>query len=269
MVIIGEKINGSVGVVARAIAGRDEAVIRRLALRQTELGADYLDVAAGTSPEKERETLEWLIKIIQDTVDTPLCIDSPDPQVLADILPLANKPGILNSVSDENGKCELIFPLAAETEWKIIALTCDNKGISVAAGTRLGIAAAIIEKAAAFGITHERLFIDPLITAVCTNENSLSDFTGALIMIKKRYPAVHVIGGLSNCSFGMPCRTLLNQHFLSLAMAAGLDSVIMDPVSVNIRSALYAADALLGKDRNCRNFLSAYRKGLFKQWSVS
>jgi 5-methyltetrahydrofolate--homocysteine methyltransferase len=262
MIIIGEKINGSVPLVARAIEERDENAIRRLALRQAEAGADYLDVAAGTGAELERHTLEWLIGIVQDTVDTPLCIDSPDPQVLIDMLPIVKKPGILNSVSEERGKCELVFPHIADSEWKIIALTCDNNGITSDVETRLGIAAAIIDKAAAYDIARDRLFIDPLITALCTNENSLSDFTGALTMIKKRYPDIHITGGLSNISYGMPCRRLINQQFLTLAMAAGMDSAIMDPASAAMRSALYAAEAVLGNDRNCRTFLSAYRKGL-------
>jgi 5-methyltetrahydrofolate--homocysteine methyltransferase len=263
MIIIGEKINGSLPLVARAVEERDEAVIRKLALRQAEAGAHYLDVAAGASLDKERETLEWLINIVQDTVPVPLCIDSPDPHVLLDMLPLVKKPGILNSVSEERGKCELLFPKIADTEWKIICLTCDSRGISSDAKIRFDIAATIIDKAARYGISRDRLFIDPLITALCANENSLSDFTAAVLMIKQKYPDIIITGGLSNISYGMPCRTLLNQQFLSMVMAAGLDSAIMDPVSVSIFSAVYATEALLGKDRNCRNFLNAYRKGVF------
>jgi len=265
MIIIGEKINGSVPLVAEAIKRRDESLIRNLALRQTEAGADYLDVAAGTSPEMERETLEWLINIVQDTVETPLCIDSPDPRVLVDMRVIAKKPGILNSVSQEHGKCETVFPEIAGTEWKVIALTCSNAGISSDAEARLNIAAAIIEKAEQFGIARNRLFIDPLITALCANANALPDFTAAVSLIKQRYPDVYITGGISNSSFGMPCRALINRQFLTLAMAAGMDSAITDPVSSNIRSALYATDALLGKDRNCRNFLTAFRKGIIKK----
>jgi 5-methyltetrahydrofolate--homocysteine methyltransferase len=115
MIIIGEKINGFIPSTARAIAERDEGFIRDLALRQTEAGTDYLDIAAGTSPELERETLAWLINIVQDTVDTPLCIDSSDCAVLLDLIPLAKKPGLLNSVSEEHGKCEILFPPVAGT----------------------------------------------------------------------------------------------------------------------------------------------------------
>ena len=123
MIIIGEKINGSIPATARAIANKDEAFIRNLALKQTEMGADYIDVAAGTSPEIERETIKWLMDIVQDTVDTPLCIDSSDCNVLLDMLPHAKRPGMLNSVSEEHGKCEILLPKIADTEWKIVALT--------------------------------------------------------------------------------------------------------------------------------------------------
>jgi 5-methyltetrahydrofolate--homocysteine methyltransferase len=262
MIIIGEKINGSIPSTAKAIAARDEDFIRTLARRQAETGADYIDVAAGTSPEKERETLEWLINIVQDTVDTPLCIDSSDCQVILDMMPLAKRPGMLNSVSEEHGKCEILLPKAADSEWKIVALTCDNNGISEDARVKFDIAVTIVEKAKKYGISEDRLFIDPLVTTVSTNSNSLLSFNETLINIKKKYPEIHITSGLSNISFGMPYRKVINQQFLTLAMNAGMDSAIMDPTSDDMRATLYAVEALLGRDRNCRKYLTAFRKGL-------
>lgn len=267
MIIIGEKINGFIPATARAIRERDEAYIRGMAITQAEMGADYLDIAAGPARdqdrEQERETLEWLINIVQDAVDTPLCIDSPDPSVLLDMIPLAKKPGILNSVSEEHEKCEAVFPKIADTEWKVIALACDNKGISADAQTKFNIAAGIVEKAKSYGIGMDRLFIDPMVSALCANGNSLLNFIQTMQTIKERYPDIHITSGLSNISFGMPHRTVINQLFLALALAAGMDSAILDITSAEIRSALYAVDALLGRDRNCRRYLNAYRKGLF------
>ncbi|MDR3160252.1 MAG: dihydropteroate synthase, partial [Spirochaetaceae bacterium] len=153
MIIIGEKINGSIPSTAKAIADRDEEFIRNLARRQAETGVDYIDVAAGTSPEKERETLAWLINIVQDTVDTPLCIDSSDCHVILDMIPLAKRPGMLNSVSEEHGKCEILLPKVADSAWKIVALTCDNNGISEDAKVKFDIAVTIVEKAKKYGIT--------------------------------------------------------------------------------------------------------------------
>jgi 5-methyltetrahydrofolate--homocysteine methyltransferase len=262
MIIIGEKINGSIPATARAIAERDEAFIRNLAVRQAETGADYIDVAAGTSPELERETLAWLIGVVQDAVDTPLCIDSSDCAVILDMMPLAKKPGMLNSVSEEHGKCEILLPKAADSEWKIVALTCDNRGISSDPKVKFDIAVAIVEKAKSYGIPAERLFIDPLVTTISANGDSLLSFNETLANIKNKYPGIHITSGLSNISFGMPCRKAINQQFLTLAMNAGMDSAIMDPTSEDMRSTMYAVEALLGRDRNCRKYLTAYRKGL-------
>ena len=262
MIIIGEKINGSIPSTAKAIAEKNEAFIRNLAVRQTEMGADYIDVAAGTSPELERETLTWLINIVQDAVDTPLCIDSSDPNVILDMIPLAKKPGLLNSVSEEHGKCEIIFPKVGNTAWNIVALTCDNNGISTDATVKFNIAVTIVEKAQKYGITPDRLFIDPLVTTISTNGESLISFNETLAKIKGKYPEIHITSGLSNISFGMPFRKAINQQFLTLAMNAGMDSAIMDPTSDDMRATLYAVEALMGKDRNCRKYLTAFRKGL-------
>ena len=262
MIIIGEKINGSIPSVAKAVAGRDAAAIRDLALRQAEYGADYLDVCAGVKPEAEREALAWLIGVVQEAVDLPLCIDSTDCEVILDMIPLARRPGLVNSVSGEQGKCELLLPKIADTPWKVVALTCDSSGISTDPGVKFRIAVSIMEKASALGISEDRMFIDPLVTALSTTGDALASFIDTMGLIKARYPEVHITSGLSNISYGMPYRKAVNQQFLGLTMAAGMDSAIMDPTSADMRAALYASEAILGRDRLCRRYLQAYRKGI-------
>lgn len=262
MIIIGEKINGSIPSTAKAIAEKNEDFIRDLALRQTEFGADYLDVCAGTSPDIERETLRWLIDIVQATVDTPLCIDSSDVDVILEMLPLAKRPGMINSISEEHGKVEKLLPKVADSEWNIIALTCDNNGISTDSQVKFDIAKSIVEKAQGYGISVERLFIDPLVTTLSTTSDALLNFNQTLKAILDAYPGIHITSGLSNISFGMPFRKAINQQFLTLAMAAGMDSAIMDPIAADMRAALYATDALLGNDKHCRKFNNAFRKGI-------
>lgn len=262
MIIIGEKINGSIPSTAKAIEERDEAFIRDLALEQTKYGADYIDVCAGTSPEIERETLKWLIDIVQDTVDTPLCIDSSDVGVILDMLPLAKRPGMINSVSEEHGKCEELMPKVADTEWNMIALTCDNNGISTDPDVKFNIAVSIMEKAHSYGIVDSRMFIDPLVTTLSTTSDALLNFNNTLRRIKDKYPECHITSGLSNISYGMPYRKAINQQFLTLAMSAGMDSAIMNPIAADMRAALYATQALLGMDKHCRKYNNAYRKGL-------
>ena len=110
MIIIGEKINGSIPGIKQYIAAQNSRCIRELAIRQTEAGADYLDICAGTAAAHEAGTLKWLIAQVQEAVDTPLCIDSPDAEVLEKMLTLTKKPGLLNSAALEKGKCDLLFP---------------------------------------------------------------------------------------------------------------------------------------------------------------
>ena len=262
MIIIGEKINGAIPKTAQAISNRDEGYIRELALKQTEYGADYIDVCAGTDPAIEAQTLKWLIDIVQDTVDTPICIDSSDCNIILEMLPHVKKPGMINSVSEEHGKCDFLLPKIAGSEWKIIALTCDNTGISLDAGVKVKIGEIIMEKAKKYGIDEDRMFIDPLVTTLSTTANAIGSFIDTMDGIRAKYPRVHFTSGLSNISFGMPFRAAINREFLVLAMNAGMDSAIMDPLSADMRATLYATQALLGKDRNCRRYLNAYRKGI-------
>jgi 5-methyltetrahydrofolate--homocysteine methyltransferase len=262
MIIIGEKINGAIPRVAKAIADRDEAFIRDLAVRQAEYGATYIDVCASTDPAVERETLKWLMDIVQNAVDTPLSIDSSDPGVIVDVLPHAKKPGIINSTSDEGGKCEIIFPVIADTKWNCIALTCDNEGLPMDPAVKIRIAETLVEKARKHGIAVSRLFIDPLVNGIATVGEALISFMEATRAIKDKYPGIHITSGLSNISFGMPLRKYINQTFLVLAMGAGMDSAIMDPTSADMRTALYATEMLMGIDEYCAEFLDAYREGI-------
>lgn len=262
MILIGEKINGAIPSVAKAIAGRDAAFIEDLVRKQDAAGADYIDVCAGTKPELEAEALRWLIGVVQSATEKPICLDSPDPRVLADAMPLIQKPGILNSISGEGGKCDILLPLLRDNpEWKAVALCCDDGGIAVRAEDKFSIAARLLEKSAAYGVTPDRVFIDPLVLAVSAAADSAMEFCAALRRLREYSPEVHLAAALSNVSYGMPERRLLNRTFLSLAMSAGLDSLICDPLRKELIETIYATEALLGKDRCCRNYNKAYRAG--------
>jgi 5-methyltetrahydrofolate--homocysteine methyltransferase len=262
MIIIGEKINGAIPSVAHAVAGRDAELIRSLAIRQTEAGARYLDVCAGTAPELERDALVWMLEIVQDAVDTPICIDSPDPEVLCDMLPLIKHPGIINSVSGEGSKCDRIYPLVSKSEWKVIALTCDDNGIPADAARKIEIGLRLIDKAGTYGITPDRIFIDPLVLSLSVVNDALLSFNQALRQIREKHPAVHFTSGLSNISFGMPKRKLINRNFLAFALQAGMDSAIMDPTDKVMYAEILAVEAILGLDKFCRAYNKAFRQGM-------
>ena len=260
MIIIGEKINGTIPGVKKAIEERDEAFIRNLAVRQTEAGAAFNDVAAGTAPEKEVETLIWLMDIVQDAVDTPLSIDSPNAGAIEQVFRHARRPGLINSVSGEGDKCAVIYPLIQGTVWQVVALTNDNRGIPADVQTRVEITQMIVEKAASYDIAPERIHVDPLVMALSTDNQSLLKFLQTLKAVKGLYPTIKVTSGLSNISFGMPLRKIVNQNFLTIAVYEGMDSAIMDPLNREMMTTLLATEALLGRDRHCRNFANAYRK---------
>jgi 5-methyltetrahydrofolate--homocysteine methyltransferase len=262
MQIIGENINGAIPKTAEAIRNRDSAFIRNLVQVQESGGADYLDVCAGTSPEEEYETMCWLIDVVQEVATKPLCIDSPDPILLEKLFHRVKSPGIINSVSGEGDKCEILFPiLKANPDWQVVALCCDDSGMAAAAEDKIRIAVELIEKAGGYGIAPGRIHIDPLVLALSAVNDSAINFCAALQGIKSKYPDVKITAAVSNVSYGMPYRALPNRCFLAMAIAAGLDSAIMDPSNRELVATIYSMEALLGRDRYCRNYNKAYRAG--------
>lgn len=262
MIIIGEKINGSIPSMAKAIREKDENYIRECAKRQAEAGATYLDVCASVEVEFEVETMKWLIDLIQEVTETPICIDSPSPHSLVAAISFCKRPGLVNSVSMEGDKIDLLFPVIADTKWECVALLCDDKGIPRTVEQRLDVFEAIMKKAKEFNIDPSRLHIDPLVETLSTNETALTTFVECAREIRRRYPTIHVTSGLSNISFGLPARKLINQAFMILALNAGMDSAIIDPTNRDLLGMIYAAKALLEKDEYCLEYISAFREGM-------
>ncbi|WP_373483376.1 methyltetrahydrofolate cobalamin methyltransferase [Acetobacterium sp.] len=261
MIIIGEKINGTIPAVKEAIEKRDAAFIATRAVKQTEAGADFIDVCASTAPEYEIETLKWLMEVVQDVTDTPLCIDSPNPRVIEAVFKYANKPGMLNSISEEGDKCAVLLPLMEGNSWEVVGLTCDNNGIPTDLQTKLDITTSMVEKAAKYGITQDRIHIDPCVMALSTDNQSLLNFVAEIRAIKTLYPTIHVTGAISNISFGLPVRSLINKNAMAFAIQAGMDSAVMDPMNRDMMGTIFAIEALLGWDKHCRKYSKAYRAG--------
>ncbi len=260
MLIIGEKLNGFIPAVKTAINGRDEAYLKNLAIAQERSGADYLDICAAVDNDAEVETLEWLIRLAEGSSSLPVCIDSANPDAIAAVLPQCKRTGIVNSVSMESGKVETIFPLIADTGWKCIALLCSNSGIPDSVGDRIRIFEDILEQAKAYGISEDRLLIDPIVRTLSTDETALTTFAACTREIRARSKDVRVVSGLSNISYGLPARTLINHAFLILAMQSGMDSAILDPTDREMIGLMHAAQSLLGEDEYCMDYISAFRE---------
>ncbi|MFC1839267.1 methyltetrahydrofolate cobalamin methyltransferase [Thermodesulfobacteriota bacterium] len=262
MIIIGEKINGSIPSVKKAIEEKDGEKIKHLAKIQADAGAAYIDCCASVEEGIEVETLKWMIELIQEATDVPVCVDSPSANVCAEALKFCNKPGLVNSVSMEGDKIDAVFPVIADTEWSCVALLCDDSGIPDKK-KRIDVFEALMKRVEEFKIDPSRIFIDPLVVTCSTDTTALTAFAEVTRTIKEMYPAIHITSGLSNISFGLPARKYLNQAFLVMAMTAGMDSAILDPTNNDSLGLLYATEVLLEKDDFCLEYISAYREELF------
>lgn len=259
MIIIGEKLNGSIPSVAKAIAERDADLIRERAKKQAEAGATFLDVCASVEEDVEVETLKWMIDLVQEVTDTPICVDSPSAKSCIAAIPFCKRPGLVNSVSLEGNKIDTIFPVIADTDWECVALLCDNDGIPDSVERRMKVFHGIMEKAKEYNIAPSRLHIDPLVVTLSTDQTALTVFAECCRQIKAEYPDIHITSGLSNISFGLPTRKNINQAFMVLAMNAGMDSAIVDPTNKNMIGMIYATNALLERDEYCLDYIDKFK----------
>jgi 5-methyltetrahydrofolate--homocysteine methyltransferase len=264
MEIIGEKINGTRKRVAQAIAERDAAFIQELARKQAEAGAAWLDLNAGTHPKQEPDDLVWLIENVQAVVDRPLCLDSANPQALAVAIKAVHQTPMINSISGEPQRLAGVLPLVAKHGCRVIALAMDGKKIPETSAARVAVIHKVIAATRTAGIPDEYIYVDPLAMTISTNVQSGLIFFETMRAVREAYPEVHFTAGLSNISFGLPARSYINRAFLTLALAVGLDSAILDPLDREIKAALVAAELVLGHDRHCLNYTRAYRAGLFR-----
>ena len=264
--VIGEKINGSIPAVADAIARRDAEFIKERARIQAEAGATYIDCCASVPEAEEVETLKWMIECIESVTDLPIAVDSPSADVLVEAYKFCSRPGLFNSVSGEGDKMDKIFPILAQPEnkkWGVVALLSDDTGIPKTAGDRLKVFDKIMAQAKEYGIAPNRMYIDPLVEMLCTSEDGIANNEEVMSTIKERYPSIHLTAAISNISFNLPVRKLVNLGYVVLAMKAGLDSGILDPTNRDMMGVIFATTALLGEDDYCMEYIEAYRDGIF------
>jgi len=261
MLIIGERINASRKPIAQAISSRDAAFIQNEAKIQATAGADYIDVNAGTFVGEEAEHLKWVIETVQEVTDLPLCLDSPDPSVINAMIPFVGKTPMINSITLEPSRLEGTLPLVVEHKTKVIALCQSVDSIAETAEAKVEMAEQLVEKVKAAGVPLDDLYIDPLVYPLATNDRSALATLDAIEQIMRRFPGVHTICGLTNVSYGLPARTLVNKTFLVAAIARGLDSAILDPTGKQLFGALKAALMISGQDEFCMQYIMAFREG--------
>jgi cobalamin-dependent methionine synthase I len=265
MIIIGEKINSTLKSIRPAMETRDAAAIVDLARRQQEAGACYIDVNSGMFYENEIEILQWLIETIQETVKAPFAIDSPNARaVLAGLKINRNGKPIINSITGEKDRIKSVLPLVVEYKASVIALCMDDRGMPETSGERVEIAHNLISTLTREGVPLGDIFIDPMIRPIGTGSHYGTVALETIRTVKQEYPDVHVACGLSNISFGIPARKVMNQAFLVAAMTSGLDGAILDPLDRKLMTFLYAAEALLGIDDFCMNFITKFREDMLE-----
>ncbi|MGD8432836.1 MAG: dihydropteroate synthase [Syntrophobacterales bacterium] len=263
MIVIAEKINGTLPMVKTVIQNRDQAALLDLAKAQAAAGASYIDVNVGTgigSREDEIQAMEWAVKSIQEEVETPLCIDSADPAVLESGLKSRNgRPSLINSAKAEKESLEEVVPLASTYSAPVIALTMDESGIPKTVDDRLQAAEKVVTACERLGVPIEDIFFDLLVMPISTDVKHGLKTLAAITEVKKQFPGCKTVLGISNISYGLPARGRLNAAFLCMAVYAGLDAAIIDPVEDEISAAVKTAEVLVGRDRHCRKYTRAFR----------
>lgn len=265
MLIVGELINTSRKAIREAVEARDAAYIQQIAKSEVEAGANYLDVNCGTMVFNEVETMEWLVNTIQEVVLLPLCIDSPDHKVVERGLSLVKygQP-MINSITAETERYHNILPLVQKYNAKIVALCMSDSGMPETSDDRMQVVDSLYKNLTEAGVPEEDIYFDPLVKPISTGDKAGLEVLETVNLITKKYPNVHKICGLSNVSYGLPNRKVLNRLFMVETFTMGIDSYILDPMDKEMMGFVYGAQTLLGQDSYCMNYLTAHRNGLYE-----
>lgn len=259
--VIGERINTSRKFVQAAVAERNADYIIDDVKKQQDAGANFIDVNAGARIGHETEDMKWLLDTIQPIATIPLTLDSPDPVVLEMAFGMVEKTPMINSISLEKDRFNAMMPFLQGKDCKVIALCMDDTGMPSSFEDILNRARGLVEELNKIGIPTASIYVDPLVQPISVESNKGIMVLDAVRAIKAEFPDVHITGGLSNISYGLPQRKIINRTFVSLMMAAGMDSAIIDPLDKKIMASIRTADMLLGQDNYCMNYLKGVRSG--------
>ncbi len=271
MIIIGERINSTRNSIKKALVDNDLGCLMNEAQEQLNCGAEFIDINTATTLEKEESNLLSLMRNIQERFDCKISIDSPDANIVKSALKVCKAKPFINSISGEEKRLSLLDDFVKEEESYIIALAMNDDGMPVGIDDRVSIAQEIVSKAISKGIDRNDIFIDPLAKPISTEPKQAHCFLEAVRLLKAK--GIRCIGGLSNVSFGLPRRDLLNAVFIKLAMEAGIEAAIIDPTQGLVKDMLdgkdlpggmlsLAEDALLGRDEYSMNYIKAFRAGM-------
>lgn len=267
--------------VKAAMSGREPEAsegmeyLKSLVRRQEQTGADFLDLNVdeiSLRPDDQKHAMQWLVRTVQGMTSLPLSIDSSNIEIIQTGMEACDRNAprpLLNSASLERLEA---LDLARQHNSPVIVTAAGEKGMPQSSEERVVNASRMVNAALAKGIAMQDIYIDALVFPISVDSQFGNHCLQAIRTLREKYgPEVHITGGLSNVSFGLPCRRLINDVFIILSTEAGADSGIIDPVTSHLdevfstdrqsRPYQLAEEMLLGKDKNCKNFLRAYRKG--------
>jgi len=261
MVIVGEKINTSRKSVEEAVRKRDATFIAKVAREQAEAGANYIDVNAGTFLEQEVDYLCWLVETVQSEVALPLSLDSPNPKALSEAMKRHKGEPMINSISLEEDRFKSLLPVITSQPCRVVALCMARTSMPTTTEERVQVGSELVEKLTGEGFPLEKIYVDPLVQPISVDTSMGVAALGAINKIMNGFPGVNTICGLSNISFGLPARGLINRNFLALCLAYGLSAAILDPTDKQLMATLLTVEMLLGQDEYCGDFIDAYQNG--------
>lgn len=257
--IIGELLNSTRSEIAKALKEKDEVLIRRKARAQYEAGAHVIDLNAAESTKNEADDLRWLISIVENELgkDVRLAIDTSNISAMEVGLAACTTPPVINSISNEKRNARLI-ELAARSGAEVIGLAMGEHGMPKTAKERVEEAHTLLKKCDRAGLNRDRLYVDTICMAVGSGPEQGREVLTAVQRIKQELD-VKTFTAVSNVSFGLPNRRLLNRTFLAMLIEAGLDGAIMDPTDEGIMEVVYASRALAGFDNYCLQYIKNQR----------
>ena len=258
-VMIGERINPTGRkLLSKEMAEGDFSRVEQDTLAQVAAGAQMLDVNAGIPLADEPRILAETIKLVQSLTDVPLSIDSSIVAALEAGLEVYQGKALLNSVTGEEERLDVVLPLVKKYGCAVIAISNDETGISEDPDVRFAVAKKIVERAADYGIPYSDIVVDPLVMPIGA-VNSAGKQVMSLVRRLQEELKVNTTCGASNVSFGLPNRNGVNAAFLTMAIASGLTSAITNPLHNPVLQAVMGADIMMGNDSNCTNWIKKFR----------
>ncbi len=262
MIIVGERINSTRAPISAALESHDAAFIVKEARRQWDAGATYLDVNTAMMRDREPEVMTWVVELIQNEIpECLIAIDSANPAAVEAGFKAHKGRALLNSINMEKHRVETVIPLIREYRPRVIGLTMDDDGVTQDADRRFELGVQLIELLTQNEIDLDDIFIDPLIFPVSAELQAGNVSLNIMSRLKENCPGIHTVCGLSNISFGLPERKLINQVFMMMAMGRGLDAAIIDPLDKRMIASIVTARTLLGRDKACKGYLKTFRSG--------